>query len=271
MTDGTTFFGQWLRQRRRSLDLTQTELATLIGCSVVSIRKLEMGERRPSRDMASQLADKLGIADEERVAFIHFARTNQEPEMFRHPLFAEPAASLSLAVNGEDLVAPEMLFPGDSPGWVRVASDVDSALPPNKLVVARYHSAPIDSPHVIALQDRRNLCKIRSSGRVVGGLKGIIHQEITQIHPAPHQTGSVIHSAVQFEIETEVGTIKGSCNGFMTWKQDGSDEHSEVHGKIYDIAEPYVDLFLAEVSIESRVVMASNGIKDYGILKILPR
>jgi len=48
MSEKTLFFGQWLRQRRRSLDLTQTELASLVGCSTVNIRKLENGERRPS-------------------------------------------------------------------------------------------------------------------------------------------------------------------------------------------------------------------------------
>src|SRR5690242_353053 len=62
MSQNTVFFGQWLRQRRRSLDLTQTELARLVGCSTVNIRKLESHERRPSRQMASLLADQLGIA-----------------------------------------------------------------------------------------------------------------------------------------------------------------------------------------------------------------
>src|SRR5713101_1822538 len=45
-------FGQWLRQRRRSLDLTQEELARRIGCSDIAIRKMECGMRRPSRQVA---------------------------------------------------------------------------------------------------------------------------------------------------------------------------------------------------------------------------
>jgi len=271
MAQGTTFFGQWLRQRRRSLDLTQTELAAQIGCSVVSVRKLETGERRPSRQMARLLADKLGIADEERTTLIHFARTDQGPEMFRHPLFTEPAERLSIAARHEDSAAPETLFSVDSPGWIRGASNGGSLVPSNKLIVARFHSAPIDSPHVIVLADGRNFCRIHASGRITGGLQGTIHQPITQIHPPPHQTGTVIHSAAWFEIETDAGIIRGSGTGFMTWNQDGRDEHTELHGKIYDIPATYVDLFLANVSFESRVVMAPNGIKDYGLLKILPQ
>ena len=34
-------FGQWLRSRRKALDLTQSELAEQIGCAEETIRKLE--------------------------------------------------------------------------------------------------------------------------------------------------------------------------------------------------------------------------------------
>ncbi len=52
-------FGQWLKQRRRLLDLTQQDLAQAVGCSVASIRKYEAGERRPSRQIAEQLTLQL--------------------------------------------------------------------------------------------------------------------------------------------------------------------------------------------------------------------
>jgi len=41
-------FGDWLRQRRRELDLTRPELARQVGCSAITLRKLEAEERRPS-------------------------------------------------------------------------------------------------------------------------------------------------------------------------------------------------------------------------------
>jgi class 3 adenylate cyclase len=67
-------FGEWLRRRRRMLDLTQEELARQLGCAVITIRKLEMDERRPSKAFARRLAESLEIAPEEHAKFIQFAR-----------------------------------------------------------------------------------------------------------------------------------------------------------------------------------------------------
>lgn len=67
-------FGSWLKRRRRVLDLTQGELADCAGCSIVTIRKFEADERRPSRQLAELLADCLQIPLSEWDAFIAFAR-----------------------------------------------------------------------------------------------------------------------------------------------------------------------------------------------------
>jgi len=76
-------FGRWLKLRRRTLDLTQDELARQVGCSVVTIRKLESDERRPSRQIAERLAVCLRIAPHERAAFIGLARA--EPYLDEAP------------------------------------------------------------------------------------------------------------------------------------------------------------------------------------------
>ena len=47
-----TSFGFWIKRRRKSLDLTQQELARRIGCSPSLIFKIESDERRPSRQIA---------------------------------------------------------------------------------------------------------------------------------------------------------------------------------------------------------------------------
>ena len=44
-------------RRRKALDLTQEDLAERLGCSVWSIQKIEVGTRRPSRQIAELLAD----------------------------------------------------------------------------------------------------------------------------------------------------------------------------------------------------------------------
>jgi predicted ATPase/DNA-binding XRE family transcriptional regulator len=70
----TTSFGQWLKQRRKSLDLTREELAQRIGCAANTIYKIESNERRPSKQIAVLLAEHLNIPPDERTAFVNFAR-----------------------------------------------------------------------------------------------------------------------------------------------------------------------------------------------------
>jgi predicted ATPase/class 3 adenylate cyclase/DNA-binding XRE family transcriptional regulator len=67
-------FGAWLKRRRKALDLTQADLARLVGCAVVSIRKIEADEQRPSRQTAERLAQHLQIAPHEQATFVRFAR-----------------------------------------------------------------------------------------------------------------------------------------------------------------------------------------------------
>src|SRR5262245_4422179 len=63
-------FGEWLRRRRHEMALTQATLACSSGCATVTIRKIEDGERRPSRTLALRLAQSLEIAEEKRARFI---------------------------------------------------------------------------------------------------------------------------------------------------------------------------------------------------------
>jgi transcriptional regulator with XRE-family HTH domain len=67
-------FGAWVRRRRRALDLTREELAPRLGCAVVTLRRIEADERRPSKELAARLADCLAIPVEERGAFLRAAR-----------------------------------------------------------------------------------------------------------------------------------------------------------------------------------------------------
>src|SRR5205814_1867592 len=56
------------------LRLTQQDLARRIGCSTITVRKLEADERRPSAQIAELLAERLAVPAAERPAFIRFAR-----------------------------------------------------------------------------------------------------------------------------------------------------------------------------------------------------
>ena len=68
-----TPFVTWLKQRRRELDLTQESLAELLNCSVVTISKIEMGQRRPSKQIAELLANVLHVPVDGREDFLRFA------------------------------------------------------------------------------------------------------------------------------------------------------------------------------------------------------
>lgn len=99
MLEESGSFGDWVRQRRRVLDITQAELALKVGCAAITIRKIERDERRPSPQVAELLAEHLAIAQEEREAFLRLARgelvsslsTSYRPP--RQPAFLDAAES----------------------------------------------------------------------------------------------------------------------------------------------------------------------------------
>lgn len=81
----TVSFGYWVRRQRKALDLTQDSLARQVGCAVVTIRKIERDERRPSRQMAQRLADCLTIPPDERDAFIQCGLGEQPVDVLPLP------------------------------------------------------------------------------------------------------------------------------------------------------------------------------------------
>jgi predicted ATPase/DNA-binding XRE family transcriptional regulator len=76
-------FGAWLQLRRRQLDLTQQELADRSSCSVVTIRKIEQGNRRPSKQLAGLIAAALQVPTGQVIDFIAYAR--QDPDSTQIP------------------------------------------------------------------------------------------------------------------------------------------------------------------------------------------
>ncbi len=73
-------FGNWVKRRRKSLDLTQQELARRLGCSLSAINKIESDERRPSRQIAALLATHLEIPTEQQEHFLKVARQEKSVE-----------------------------------------------------------------------------------------------------------------------------------------------------------------------------------------------
>ena len=75
---GTTF-GQWLRHQRDQRGLTREVLAQQIGYSAALLRKLETGERRPSRQVAQRLAQAFTVDTAMWSSFVQAARYGMAP------------------------------------------------------------------------------------------------------------------------------------------------------------------------------------------------
>ena len=67
-------FGDWLKHRRKVYGWTQKELALQVNCSISTIRKIESEERHPSAQVVERLAELFDIPQNERKAFLRFAR-----------------------------------------------------------------------------------------------------------------------------------------------------------------------------------------------------
>lgn len=95
-------FGAWVKRRRKALDLTRQELAKQIGCSPSLIFKIESDERRPSRQMAELLAEKLEIPADQHSLFLKTARQEKSVDA----LDAIPPLSPLASSPEEEAVSP---------------------------------------------------------------------------------------------------------------------------------------------------------------------
>src|SRR6476646_5953940 len=91
-------FGKWLKQQRQQRDLTQEELAQLTACSLSTIRKIESDQRRPSKQLAEQLARQFQLSPEEQRGFVHWVRSreNEAPATLEEPAPRLPLRATNL-------------------------------------------------------------------------------------------------------------------------------------------------------------------------------
>ena len=73
----TYSFGEWLKQRRKQLRLTQREVAKAVFCSTAMIKKTEADERQPSVELAQALAATLQLPPEQHPIFVEIARSER--------------------------------------------------------------------------------------------------------------------------------------------------------------------------------------------------
>ena len=86
-------FGVWLHKQRHALDLTRQAFADQVGCAEVTLRRIEAGTLKPSKELANILLDKLGISETERPQWISFARGLTDIPLSSSPLSNKPLAN----------------------------------------------------------------------------------------------------------------------------------------------------------------------------------
>jgi predicted ATPase/DNA-binding XRE family transcriptional regulator len=103
----TTNLGPWIKLRRKALDLTQDALARKIGYAVSTVRKIESGDLRPSREVTERLAVCLEIPPADRATFVHIARVSSLLDPESSPLAAAGTAYRPLPTNPIALIGRE--------------------------------------------------------------------------------------------------------------------------------------------------------------------
>ena len=71
-------FGEWLRKQRRALDLSRQQLADQAGCAEITLRRIEGGTLKPSKELAAILLEKVGIPQDNLDQWVRFARGQAE-------------------------------------------------------------------------------------------------------------------------------------------------------------------------------------------------
>jgi predicted ATPase/transcriptional regulator with XRE-family HTH domain/Tfp pilus assembly protein PilF len=155
-------FHQWLRQLRKARDLTQEVFAHEVGCAVSTIRKLEHGMLRPSRDLAIRLAQVLKLPQDLADQFVRSARSEEQSDGQQSQLSSLGFSSHLLPL----IVLPDPITP-----FVGREDDVD-------YLVGRFNDPNV---RLLILTGPGGVGKTRLAIRVGEQLAKLPDQELTSI------------------------------------------------------------------------------------------
>lgn len=254
--DSRTPFGEWLRHRRKLFDLTQQRLADKVGCSSVTIRKLEAGERKPSRQMATLLAQLLEIPEREHEAFVRFARSVDFAESF-----------------------PITTWKVDHPAWRDNQLPFTRPLnvPLRNAMKLQYDAVSTEQPEYTDVGDGRYLFKAVADGHVRGDLEGVIKFHYTQVIPLKpshinFSQALPMRVAVTFTIEQGDERLEGYCTGMIypLLDENGNGKaRYQSSGQMISVSVGFVDYFLGRVFLEEEVKMVDGtGTGARGVLRL---
>lgn len=244
-----TRFAEWLRQRRKLLDLTQAELAEYSNCSTITIRKLEAGERKPSRELAENLAASLRIPSREVNAFIQFARSKEIDAGFRLPPWESD---------------PTSWRPGQVPDPSIGGKKTKAGEP---TVTLQYDLVALEAPRYDKLPGGRFLFRQFARGSVRGDIEGTITLRLTQIlvqkpSAMDYTQALPMQFSALFIIQSGEEFVEGSYVGTMTPQLDAVGSgiaHVLGTGRVLSVSAQYADLFLNYIFVQD-VVRLVEGV-----------
>ncbi len=200
-------FGQWLKRRRRILDLTQDDLARRATCSVNTIRKIESGDLIPSQDLAREIARALALAPEFHDEFVRFARTARTT----HP---ENAFSHSEAPPPLPPPLPTPKFHAPAPITAALGRDHDVA------VISRALQLP--ATRLVTLTGPPGTGKTRLSIEVANQVQDELEHGALFVPLAPLAHAALVEGAIAQALEVrEVSqaSVRGTLRAFLRDKQ----------------------------------------------------
>lgn len=156
----THSFAQLAKSKRKTLGLTQLQLAQKMNCSLSLVRKIESGERLPTRQIAGLMAQALCKTNAEREAFIKMAAATGEmvvaPNPVPSPLTAllgretDMAALRELIANGEARLITLSGMGGVGKTRLALALAADGILgAPDEVIFVNL--APVQNPQLLML------------------------------------------------------------------------------------------------------------------------
>ncbi len=246
MMKSRTSFGEWLRQRRKLLDLTQAGLAAQVSVSPVTIRKIEAGDRKPSKELARLLAIALHVPEREHAAFLHFARTDNMTASLPLPAW-EPDVP---AWRSGQIPTTGPTFQPDTPPQRTLRYDL---FPEGGF---EYHKTP----------DGYYIATIQASGPVSGDIEGQIVVQITQLitpKPAGYDYSMALPSPIgaHFTVRTGEEALKGIYTGTLVPLCDprgNGESRVRATGRIYSATAGLVDCFMNHVFVEDTAKMVEG-------------
>jgi predicted ATPase/transcriptional regulator with XRE-family HTH domain len=255
--DSDLTFGAWLRRRRRALDLTREDLAARAGCSISALRKFEADELRPSKSLAELLAGTLGIAPEDRIAFVRFARDTTGDD---ETLLAIPTVSLDRA-------------PVSSSGLSNLPTSATPIIGRETELAEVGNLLRRSETRLVTLTGPGGTGKTRLALQVATDLRGTFHDGVCLVSLAPITDPNLVVPTIAQTLdvrETGGRSVLENLRGYLRSKRLLLllDNFEQVAAAAPVVAELLADAPALKVLATSRIPLHVRGEREYAVLPL---